>query len=100
VNWTTIQPGYPDTNCAMRANFTYNDVAYTLVMSPEYPGTGTATVSCTNWNSKARACTAWNDVPTVGFPDSNVASLYSGSPGSQTLIGTYALSFRIDVANP
>jgi hypothetical protein len=100
VNWTTIQPGYPDSNCAMRVNFTYNGVAYTLVMSPDYPGTGTATVSCTRWSSKTKSCSSWTDVPTAGGANANVANLYAGSPGSQTNIGSYALSFNIGVTNP
>ena len=100
VNWTTIQPGFPDTNCAMRVNFTYNATSYTLVMSPDQPGTGAATVSCTNWSSKAKACVAWTDVPTVGITNANVANLYSGSPGAQTLVGSYALNFNIGITNP
>src|ERR1044071_9008209 len=100
VNWTTIQPGYPDTNCAMRANFTYTGVPYTLVMSPDYPGTGTTTVSCTKWNTKTKSCSAWSDVPTTGSANANVANLYSGDPGLQVLVGSYALSFNISVTNP
>src|SRR5579864_5336088 len=51
-NWTLITgANYPqgDTTCAMRVNFTYNSVSYSLVMSPAQaatgePATGSATV--------------------------------------------------------
>ncbi len=35
----------------MRVLFTYGDASYTLVMSPDTGGTGTAKVSCTNWSA-------------------------------------------------
>ncbi len=94
-NWTLIQPQYPDTNCAMRVNFTYNGTGYSLVMSPEQTGTGTATVTCTNWSTSSKSCVAWTDVPTGGS-NANVANLYSGS----TLVGQYLLSFKITLTNP
>ena len=94
-NWTQIQPNYADTNCAMRVNFTYNGTGYSLVMSPEQTGTGTATVTCTNWSTSSKSCVAWTDVPTGGT-NANVANLYSGS----TLVGQYLLSFKITLTNP
>jgi hypothetical protein len=96
-NWTQIKIGYPDTNCAMRVNFTYNGVGYTLVMSPSYQGTGTATVSCTNWSTSSKSCSAWTDVPTAGITNANVANLY-GSGGA--LVGQYSLSFDITLTHP
>ena len=95
-NWTQIQLQLPDTNCAMRANFTYNGSGYSLVMSPSEAGTGTATVSCTNWNAKSNSCAAWTDAPTAGGVNANVAHLYG--PGGLT--GQYFLSFSISLTHP
>jgi hypothetical protein len=95
-DWLNIQT--QDTNCAMRVNFTYSNVQYALVMSPLYPGTGTATVTCTNWNGTA--CSAWTDVPSLG-PNANVARLYSlGKSGSETYVGSYALTFNATLTHP
>lgn len=95
-NWTQIQPGFPDANCAMRANFTYNGNGYSLVMSPTETGTGTATVSCTNWSTKANACVAWTDMPTASVTNTNVANLY----GPSGVVGQYFLSFNITLTHP
>jgi hypothetical protein len=70
-NWTPIQ--YADASCAMRVNFTYNGVGYSLlVMSPSYPGTGTATVTCPNWSPSSKSCSAWTEVPTAGIMNANI----------------------------
>lgn len=98
-NWTEIQPGYPDGNCAMRANFTYDDASYTLVMSPDTSGTGTATVTCTNWSTKSKSCAAWTDVPNSSATNPNVAYLYNTSKG-QTYVGSYSLSFNVTLTHP
>lgn len=98
-DWTKIQPGYPDGNCAMRVNFSYNGATYTLVMSPDTAGTGTATVSCTNWSTSSKSCAAWNDVPNASAANSNVAYLYNTS-GGQTYVGSYSLSFNVSVTHP
>jgi hypothetical protein len=90
-NWTQIVTS--DNNCAMRVNFTYQGVSYTLVMSPQYSGTGTATVTCM---SNSSPCSAWTDVPTPGITSANVANLYNGS----NLIGQYYLSFSITLTHP
>jgi len=95
-NWTQIQSQFPNTNCAMRANFTHNGNGYSLVMSPTETGTGTATVSCTNWSTKANACVAWTDVPTANVTTANVANLYG--PGG--VVGQYFLSFNITLSHP
>jgi len=94
-NWTQIQPQYPDANCAMRVNFTYNGTGYSLVMSPSETGTGTATVTCTNWSTSSKSCTAWADTPTAST-NINVANLYNGG----TLVGQYFLSFNITLSHP
>ena len=91
-NWTQIQPQFPDTNCAMRANFSYNGTGYSLVMSPTERGTGTATVTCTNWS---KSCVAWTDTPTTGIANANVANLYSGN-----LVGQYLLTFNVTLTHP
>jgi len=105
-NWTLITgTNYPngDSTCAMRVDFTYNSVSYSLVMSPNeaakgMPATGAATVTCTSGGSP---CTAWRDVPTIGVTDpatgldvSNVANLYNGG---STPIGQYYLTFNINL---
>jgi len=93
-NWTQIQ--YADSNCAMRANFTYDGTGYSLVISPLYSGTGTATVTCTNWSISSKSCLAWTDVPTAGIANANVANLYNGA----TLVGQYFLSFNVTLTHP
>jgi len=95
-NWTQIQTAFPDATCAMRANFNYNGNGYSLVMSPMETGTGTATVSCTNWSTKANACVAWADVPTANVTNANVANLY----GPSGVVGQYFLSFDITFTHP
>jgi hypothetical protein len=98
-SWLAIQTS--DTNCAMRADFTYNNVNYTLVMGPNESGTGTTTVTCTKWNSTTTTCSDWTDVPNTGVTNANVAHLYSvGRNGSTKLIGSYALSFNISLTYP
>lgn len=99
-NWTMIQPGYPDGNCAMRVLFTYNDVSYTLVMSPDTSGTGAATVSCTSWSTSSQSCTAWTDVPNPGAAHPNVAYLYHSTSHGQTYVGSYSLSFNVTLTHP
>lgn len=93
-NWTQIVTS--DNNCAMRANFSYGGVGYSLVMSPQVAGTGTATVTCT---SNSSPCSSWSDVPTTGpnASNPNVANLY-GSGGA--LVGQYYLSFNISLTHP
>jgi len=98
-DWTQIQPATPDGNCSMRVNFTYNGVDYILVMSPEYPGTGTATVTCTNWSMSAKSCVDWTDVPNSSAANPNVAFLLNKSNG-ESYIGSYTLSFNVTIAHP
>ena len=98
-SWLAIQTS--DTNCAMRADFTYDNVNYTLVMGPNESGTGTTTVTCTKWNSTTTTCSDWTDVPNTGVTNANVAHLYSvGRNGSTKLIGSYALSFNMSLTYP
>lgn len=98
-DWTRIQPGYPDGNCAMRVNFTYGGASYTLVMSPDTGGTGTATVSCTKWSTSSKSCVAWTDVPNPSAANPNVAYLYNTTNG-QVYVGSYSLSFDVTLTNP
>ena len=96
-SWLAIQTS--DSNCAMRVNFTSGGVDYSLVMSPIEPGTGTATLTCTNWNGSV--CSAWTDVPSVGVANANVAHLYSaGKGGKTTLVGSYELTFKVTLTHP
>lgn len=98
-DWTKIQPGYPDGDCAMRVLFTYGGASYALVMSPDTAGTGAATVSCTNWSTSSKSCVAWTDVPNPGAANPNVAYLYNTSHG-QTYVGSYSLSFDVTLTHP
>lgn len=98
-DWTRIQTGYPDGNCSMRVLFTDGGVSYTLVMSPDVAGTGTATVSCTNWNTSSKSCVAWTDVPNSSAANPNVAFLYNTTSG-QTYVGSYSLSFDVSLTHP
>jgi hypothetical protein len=89
-----------DGNCAMRVNFTYNDVDYTFVMSPEQPGTGTALVTCTETDA-SNACVAWTDVPNPGAANHNVAFLYEvPKHGGDIYVGSYWMSFEVTVTHP
>jgi hypothetical protein len=96
-NWTQIQ--FSDANCGMRVSFTYQGVLYNLVMSPEFSGTGTATVTCNNWNGKS--CSAWTDAPTASIANANVADLFQGVINSSAIpIGQYYLSFKVVLTHP
>ncbi len=99
-NWTQIKGNITDNNCAMRVLFTYSGVNYVLVMSPEQAAsghpTGTASVTCTNWNTKSNSCVGWTDVPTPNQNLSNVANLYQGS----NLVGQYYLSYKATLTHP
>lgn len=98
-SWPTIKTS--DSNCAMRVDFTYNTVNYILLMGPTESGTGTATVTCTNWDSSTAMCSTWKDVPTAAVPNATVAHLYSaGKNGALTLVGSYALSFDMQLMHP
>ena len=84
----------------MRVNFTYNNVNYILVMSPEpqYNGTGTATVTCTKWSTSANSCVAWTDVPNSSAANPNVAFLLNKSDG-ESYVGSYSLSFNVTLTH-
>lgn len=102
VDWTTIRPGYPDGTCAMRIQFIYNGTQYALVMSPEFAGTGTAMVSCTNWSTAANSCVAWSEVPNSAAPNAYVADLIIPNGGGNnipTILGKYALNFSVAVTH-
>lgn len=103
-DWTQIHPTTPDGNCALRVNFTYGHESYTLVMSPEFPGTGTAIVTCTKWSPSSNSCVAWTDVPNSSTTYANVAYLYNTTSGPATsgevLVGSYSMTFSISVTNP
>lgn len=98
-DWTQIQQATPDGNCSMRVNFTYERVNYSLVMSPEYPGTGTAIVTCTIWSTSANSCVAWTDVPNSNSANPNVALLLNKSNG-ESHVGFYSLSFNVTLTHP
>jgi hypothetical protein len=92
-----------DNRCSLRVEFTHNGTAYSFVMSPEYAGTGWATVACSVVNKSSGACVSWTITPTPSTQVNNatVANLYIDSHGGkQTLVGSYYNTYRIDVTNP
>jgi hypothetical protein len=92
-----------DNRCSLRVEFTHNGTAYSFVMSPEYAGTGWATVACNAVNNSSGACVSWTITPTPSSQVNNatVANLYIDSHGGkQTLVGSYYNTYRIDVTNP
>jgi hypothetical protein len=92
-----------DNRCSLRVEFTHNGTAYSFVMSPEYAGTGWATVACNAVNNSSGACVSWTITPTPSTQVNNatVANLYIDSHGGkQTLVGSYYNTYRIDVTNP
>jgi hypothetical protein len=85
--------------CSMHANFTSGGANYVFVMRPTTPGTGWSTVTCTAVN--AAGCSAWHVVPnldsTLAGNVPTVANLYrQGKNGSQTLVGSYHNTYRLD----
>jgi len=103
VSWAGITTANP--NCSMHVNFSIAGTDYALVMTPYQANTGRAIVSCNVLNGGQ--CVEWNIVPnltqdSVVNPNPTVADLFSIAPhnGKQTLVGTYALTYRIRLTFP
>ena len=87
-----------NTRCSLRIVFTANGTRQFLVMSPLYAGTGWATVSCPSDNDSNATCERWTIAPGSGS-NAGVGALYTVAKNNkELLVGTYNLSFRIDVA--
>jgi hypothetical protein len=92
-----IAEGSANTRCSLRIVFTVNQSRYFLVMSPMYAGTGWATASCPADTDSNTTCEQWTIVPGTG-PNVGVASLYTVTKSNrEAFVGSYNLSFRIDL---
>lgn len=103
TNWRSITTSNP--NCSMHVNFSIAGTDYALVMTPYQANTGRAIVSCSVLNGGQ--CVEWNIAPnltqdSVVNPNPTVAILFSIAPhnGKQTLVGTYALTYRMRLTFP
>jgi hypothetical protein len=95
-NWFHITD---DPNCAMRVNFASGSTSYTLVMSPGYAGTGTASVHCNAFSGSS--CVDWTVTPNPNATSAGVANLYSvAKNGSEKFAAACRLTFRMHVTYP
>lgn len=92
-----MSAGTSNTNCSFGVDFSYGATKYKLVMSPKFPGTGRATVTC---NAAANGnCTNWTIAPSDAVDNAGVANLYHyGKQGGLVFDGVYHNSFAIDAA--
>lgn len=85
-----------DRNCAMRVNFTSGGSTYTMVMSPGYAGTGTASVHCNAFGESS--CVDWTVTPNPNAANAGVANLYViTKSGSERFVAACRLTFRMHV---
>lgn len=89
--------GASNTNCSFGVDFSYGATKYKLVMSPKFPGTGRATVTC---NAAANGnCTDWTIAPSDAVNNAGVANLYHyGKNGGLVFDGVYHNSFAVNAA--
>ena len=99
TGYLQIPEGGSNSRCAMRVNFTAGGTAYFLVMSPLYAGTSWVTVSCPTDADANTTCERWTvrPGPNASTP---VASLYKTVRNKEVLVGSYQLTFAIDVTGP
>lgn len=92
-----MNAGASNTNCSFGVDFSYSATKYKLVMSPKFPGTGRATVTC---NAAANGnCTNWTIAPSDAVDNAGVANLYHyGKNGGLVFDGVYQNSFAVNVA--
>jgi len=99
-NWFNITTSDP--NCSMSVKFTLSGTLYKLVMSPFYANTGRAIVSCTQ--ASGASCFAWSVLPNLTQssinPNPTVADLYFASKSGFKLVGTYTLTYCVNVTYP
>lgn len=97
VGILVMTAGASNTNCSFGVDFSYGATKYKLVMSPKFPGTGRATVTC---NAAANgSCTNWTIVPSDAVDNAGVANLYHyGKNGSLVFDGIYHNSVAINAA--
>lgn len=97
--FSAVLPGTTNNQCSLRVLVTDANTHYVFVMSPTYPGTGWANVSCTAGDVSG-ACVNWTIVPNTdsASPNPTVANLYRvGRNGSENFVGSYHNRYRIDV---
>ena len=99
-----LLPGSSFHRCSLRVNFSANGIGYAYTMGPAFSGTGWSTVTCTAGTS-TQSCGAWKVTPTPGslLPNptlANVAMLEEFTKHSQSIIGTYLMTFNIVLTRP
>jgi hypothetical protein len=95
----SIAPGVTYGNCSLGVDFSYSGTKYKLAMSPKFPGTGLAAVTC--YSASNGSCNSWTIVPNVAAANATVANLYQfGRRGDLVYSGTYHNTYRIAVTVP
>ena len=89
--------GASNANCSFGVDFSYGATKYKLVMSPKFPGTGRATVTC---NAASNGdCTDWTIAPSDAVNNAGVTNLYHyGKNGGLVFDGAYHNSFAVNAA--
>lgn len=82
----------PQNNCSLNVAVTYEGEGYLIATSPEYPGYGVATVTCTS--ASGSPCTSWTI--TTGSGPAVVIENYSNAKKAKVL-GTATNNFNIAV---
>ena len=96
---TSIAPGVSYGYCSLGVVFSTGGAGYRLVMSPKFPGTGLATVTC--FSASNGACNSWTIVPNMEAANPTVAHLYRNAKhGGPILVGAYHNTYRIAVTTP
>jgi hypothetical protein len=86
--------GTSNHNCSFGVDFSSGSTKYKLVMSPKFPGTGHAVVTCVA--GTAASCTSWTIAPDASLPDAGVANLYHFAKNpSLVLDGVYRNSYLV-----
>lgn len=99
TGYLQISEGGANSRCAMRVNFSSGGTSYSLVMSPLYAGTSWVTVSCPVDADSNTTCEHWAVAPDPSTP-MPVASLYKTVRSKDVLVGSYVLTFALDVTAP
>lgn len=93
----SMTAGASNANCSFGVDYSYGATKYKLVMSPKFPGTGRATVTC---NAAANGnCTNWTIEPSDAVDNAGIANLYHyGKNATLVLDGVYHNSFAVNAA--
>jgi hypothetical protein len=97
VSLRSMVAGASNRNCSFGVDFSSGRTKYKLAMSPVYPGTGRAIVTCNA--AFGSSCNNWTIVPSVDAPNAGVANLYHfANSGALILDGVYRQSYSVSVA--